>query len=311
MTFRLEPEVSVIVPVYNEAGVLRMNAERLREYMCERHPNHEIILCENGSKDETPGIARGLAEEFEKVEFLELPEACLAEALKAGFKAARGEKAVYFPIDLSVDLGFIPESVRLLDMFDVVIGSKRMFSELDRRPFVRKVTSRAYHGMVRGLYDVDYSDTTCVKAYRRSKILDLLDRVPTSSSVYETELLVEAAKEGLDIVEIPISVEEVRSSREIIWYKIRSKLQDLLSAKLDRISLMVGIPLFLAGITAIIILAIGKVRSASTGGFVNPYMFLLSMLLVISGFQIITLGLFASLIMQIRRQVAQAIKDRN
>jgi glycosyltransferase involved in cell wall biosynthesis len=288
-----------------------MNAERLREYMCERLPNYEIILCENGSKDETPGIARGLAEEFEKIEFHVLPEACLAEALKAGFKVARGEKAVYFPIDLSVDLGFIPESVRLLDMFDVVIGSKRMFSELDRRPFARKVTSRTYHGMVRGLYDVDYSDTTCVKAYRRSKILDLLDRVPTSSSIYETELLVEAAKEGLDIVEIPIVVEENRSSREVIWYKIQSKLQDLLSAKLDRISLMVGIPLFLAGLTAICILAIGKVRSASTGGFVNPYMFLLSMLLVISGFQIITLGLFASLIMQIRRQVAQAIKDRN
>lgn len=307
----MEPVVSVVVPICNEAVVLRANAERLREYMREKFPNHEIILCENGSRDETPEIARGLAEEFDGVELLSLPEPNLAGALKAGFLAAKGEKVVYLPIDMSVDPGFIPESVRLLDVFDAVIGSKRMASELDRRPFLRRAASRAYHGMVRGLYGVDFSDTTCVKAYRRSSILDLLERVPTSSRVYETELLVEAAKDGLDIVEVPVLVNEGRPSREVIWYKARGKLEDLLSAKLDRISLIVGVPLFLAGLLSMLTLAIVKIRSASAGGFINPYTFLLSMLMAISGFQIITLGLFANLIMQIRSQVARAIGDRN
>jgi glycosyltransferase involved in cell wall biosynthesis len=302
----MEPVVSVVVPICNEAGVLRANSERLREYMREQFPNYEIILCENGSRDETPEIARSLAEEFDEVELLSLPEPSLAGALKAGFRAAKGEKVVYLPIDMSVDPGFIPESVRLLDVFDAVIGSKRIASELDRRPFLRRAASRAYHGMVRGLYGVNFSDTTCVKAYRRSSILDLLERVPTSSRVYETELLVEAAKDGLNIVEVPVLVNEGRPSREVIWYKVRSKLEDLLSVKLDRVAFIVGIPLLLAGIMGILLLIIDKLLSGGAGGFVNPYTFLLSMLFVISGFQFITLGFLANLVMQIRRQVSSS-----
>lgn len=305
----MDPEVSVVVPVYNEAGILRRNIERLSEFLKEAVPRYEIILCENGSIDETAEIAKSLSREYDNVEFLELPEPNLSEALKSGFLAAKGEKVVYFPIDLSIDLGFIPESVRLLEVFDTVIGSKRLASELDRRPLVRRVVSRAYHGMVRGLYDVDFSDTTCVKAYRRSKILELMKRVPTSSGIFETELLVEAGAAGLDIVEVPVVVEEYRPSRQVLSRKIRRKLEDLLSARLDLLSITAGLLLFLGGIISLVILSLDKLGADSFSGFMNPYTFLLSMLLVISGFQIITFGLLSNLLMQIRRQVTWAINN--
>lgn len=306
----MEPEASIVVPVCNEAGVIRANTERLREYLSEVLPGHEIILCENGSVDETPRIARGLAEEFDEVVSLSLPEACLGDALRLGVQAARGEKVVYFPIDLSVDLGFIPESVRLLEVFDAVVGSKRLASELDRRPFARRLTSKAYHGLVRGFYGVEFTDTTCVKAFRRSRILGLMDRIPTSSRIYETELLVEAWREGLDIVEVPIMVVESRPSREVLSYKARRKLGDLLSARLDRISYLVGGLFFLIGLLGLSVLIIAKLTMASAGGFVNPYGFLISMLLVISGFQILTFGFLTNLIMQIRRQITRATGPR-
>lgn len=305
----MDPEVSVVIPVYNEAGILRRNIERLGEFLKEAVPRYEIILCENGSIDETAEIAKSLSREYDNVEFLELPEPNLSEALKSGFLAAKGEKVVYFPIDLSIDLGFIPESARLLEVFDTVIGSKRLASELDRRPLVRRVVSRAYHGMVRGLYDVDFSDTTCVKAYRRSKILELMKRVPTSSGIFETELLVEAGAAGLDIVEVPVVVEEYRPSRQVLSRKIRRKLEDLLSARLDLLSITAGLLLFLGGIISLVILSLDKLGADSFSGFMNPYTFLLSMLLVISGFQIITFGLLSNLLMQIRRQVTWAINN--
>ena len=79
-------EASVVIPICNEATILEANTERLRAFLLERLPSHEIILCENGSMDETPKIAKGLAEKFDDVKFLSLPEACLAEALKSGFR---------------------------------------------------------------------------------------------------------------------------------------------------------------------------------------------------------------------------------
>ena len=237
-----------------------------------------------------------------------LPEAGLYDALRSGFLASKSEKIVYFPIDLSVDLGFIPESVRLLDMFDTVVGSKRLASTLDRRPRVRRAFSRAYHGLVKGLYGVDLSDTTCVKAYRRSKLLDLIERIPTSSSVYETELLVEAGAEGFDIVEVPVTVEEHRPSREVLSFKVRRKLEDLLSVRLDFVSLVVGFPLFLIGVASLLVLVIGKLSSSGFSGFTNPYTFLISMLLVISGFQIIVFGLLSNLMIQIRKEITKTVQ---
>ena len=305
-----EPLVSIVVPIYNEAGILRKNTQRLRGYLNEMLPSHEIVLCENGSVDGTAEIASGLSEEFDDIEFLGLPEPCLGEALKAGFRAARADKVVYFPIDLSANLSFIPWSVNLLDVFDVVVGSKRLNSELDHRPFIRRAVSRAYHGMVKGFYGLNFTDTTCVKAYRRNTILDLMDRIPTSSGIYETELLAEALREGLEIVEVPVAVEERRASREVLGSKIIRKLEDLLSARLKSITIVVGTPFFIGGLLSLLNLTIGKLRSGATGGFVNPYSFLLSMLSVFFGFQILAFGLLTNLVMQIRRQISKPSEQR-
>lgn len=303
-------ETSVVVPIYNEAKILRMNAEKLMEYLSSNIQGYEIILCENGSLDDTLAIAKELAERYDNIRYLELQEANLGEALRSGFHAAKGEKVVWFPIDLSVDMDFIPQSLRLLGYFDVVVGSKRLMSDLDRRPLMRRAVSRAYHRFVRGFYDVDFTDTTCVKAYRRNRIIELMDRVPISSTIYETELLVEASTEGLNIVEVPVAVEELRPYRVGLLWRIQHKLTDLLSAKLNRVSALIGVPLFLGGILNLVFLTMAKIKSHSVGGFVNPYAFLLSMLLVISGFQIMTFGLLTNLVLQIRRQVSEAVKGR-
>lgn len=306
---KMKPEASVVIPVYNEAEVIRRSVARLTDFLQDELPSHEVLLCENGSSDGTDEIARALAEEYDSVHSLILQEPCLGEALKRGFKAATADKVVYMAIDLPVDLAFIPESVRLLDAFDGVVGSKRLTGGLDRRPRMRRVASRAFHGLVRGFYGVDYTDTTCVKAFRRGRILDVMDRVPSTSRVFETEVLVEAEKQGLDIVEIPVSVAELRTSRELLWSKVEGKLEGLLSARLDRVALLIGAPMLLSGVLSIAVLTLEKLRRTNPAGFVNPYSFLLSMLLVISGFQFITLGLLTKLILQIRREVAKASEN--
>jgi len=305
----MDPVASVVIPIHNEAKVLKANTERLREYLDEHLSSYEILLCENGSMDATAEIAERLATSYEGVEYLCLPDRGLGEALRTGIDSAKNEKVIYFPIDLSVDLEFIPESARLLEVFDVVLGSKRMGPGLDGRPLVRRLPSRAFHGIVRTLFGVDFTDTTCVKAYRREAILNLMEQVPSSSKVYETELLAEAERAGLYVAELPVSVEEHRPSREGIWKKIKGKGEDLLSAGLDRISFMVGGPMLLVGLLGVTVLAYVKTTQLSLGGFVNPYSFLIAILLILWGFQFITIGLLSRLVLQIRRQVKGALRE--
>jgi hypothetical protein len=89
---------------------------------------------------------------------------------------------------------------------------------------------------------------------------------------------------------------------------VRSKLEDLLNFKLDVLAIAIGVPTFFAGVIWLIILAVSKLVS-SEAGFLNPYSFLASMLLVISGFQIVFFGLLANLILQMRREVRKTAQS--
>lgn len=296
------PGASLVVPVHNEAGLLRVNASVLSEYLARHFSRYEIILVENGSVDDTGTVAHRLRETVDGVRVVELEEACLGEALKAGVRSAAHDRVVYFPIDLSVDMAFIPESVRLLDEYSLVVGSKRLNGGLDHRPVHRRTLSRGYHWLVRRLLSTSLTDTTCVKAYRRSCFLELAALVPSRSQVFETELVVEAKRRGYAVKEVPVTVDDRRPSRQPLGVKVTLKLRDLLSARLDAVALVLGCAALVAGLVSLAWLSLRKLLSGSPG-FVNPYSYLISTLLVTSGFQMALFGLLANLILQMRRSV--------
>lgn len=296
------PEASLVVPIHNEAAFLRENASILSEYLARHFSRYEIILVENGSVDDTAEVAEKLRETVDGIRVVKLEAACLGEALKAGVRSAAHEKVVYFPIDLSVDLDFIHESVRLLDEYSLVVGSKRLNGDLDRRSTLRKALSVGYHWLVRVLLRTSLTDTTCVKAYRRSCFLDLAALIPSCSQVFETELLVEAKRRGYSLKELPVSVDDRRPSRQPLSAKVSLKLRDLLSLRLDAVALALGCASLAAGLASLASLSLRKVFSGSPG-FVNPYSYLISTLLVTSGFQMALFGLLANLLLQIRRSV--------
>lgn len=231
---------SVIVPVYNESDCIDTNTARLVSYLGETLSSYEVILVENGSIDDTLSKAISLSNKHQEVKCISLKEPCLGEALRAGIRNASYSKVVYFPIDLSVNLSFIPECLPLLDTCHIVSGSKRRGGSRDIRPLKRKLASRGYHYLVRKLFKTVLTDTTCVKGYQRNAVLELMNHIPSRSMVYETELLVEAQKEGLLINQIPVVVTDPRNGRQPLGLKVMTKFQDLLSLRLDMLAILRG-----------------------------------------------------------------------
>lgn len=293
---------SLVIPVLNEEQILWQNTETIMLYLNDLLTDYEILLIENGSSDNTERIALKLSRLYSRIHTFSIPEACLGEALRTGVTNARYEKIVYYPIDLSVNLDFIPESIKLLDSSDIVVGSKRLREAQDQRPTTRQVASQCYHRAVRLLFKTDLSDTTCVKAYRRDKAIELMNQVPASSNVFETEVLLEVQRRKLRIVQIPVKVADKRIGRLPLRHKIVLKGQDLASLRVDVFSLAVGSILFLTGSLWIGYLSLQKLVF-NREGFLNPYSFLLSMLLILFGAQGIAYGLFARLFLQLRREI--------
>lgn len=298
----MRPNVSLVIPVHNEASRIWSNVIRLRDELRRCSDAFEIIIVENGSIDDTGLLTSALCERYGDVRCISLDRPCQGEALKWGIRTALGEKVVYYPIDLSVDLDFISRSLKLLDEWDIVLASKRCGR--DERPLIRRIASKTYHRLVRSLNGVHLTDTTCAKAGWKSILLDLSNDFPGESKVFETELLSQAAKQGFKIKEVPVKVVETRSSRERLTLKIGNKFIDLLSSRADVFSLFVGFPALCFGLFLFAFLSFEKIIYP-IAGFINPYSFLTSILLISAGFQSVSLGLISRLILQTRREICR------
>ncbi len=110
---RERPLVSIVLPAFNEASVLRDHVLILLKYLKTliRRFRFEVIIVDDGSSDQTGAIATQLAEEFDGIRVFDHPRNFgLGQALKTAFAQCRGQYVVVLDIDLS----YGPENVGLL-----------------------------------------------------------------------------------------------------------------------------------------------------------------------------------------------------
>lgn len=206
-----EPEISTVIPVYNEEGILREAVTELRDGMAELGRSFEIVLAENGSVDATPEIAGHLADEYPEVRVLRVPEPNYGLALRQGIESARGRLVVCDEIDLC-DLDFYQRALDLLDHGDaeMVVGSKVMKGAFDQRPVFRRFATRVINGMLRVAVDFRGTDTHGLKAFDRQALLPVVRACVVDRDIFASELVVRAGRRGVRVVEIPVRVAEKR-----------------------------------------------------------------------------------------------------
>lgn len=208
----MKPELSVIIPVYNEEEILEASVRGLCQGLEASGVVFEVLLAENGSRDRTVELARTLTEADPRVRTFSYPEPNYGGALREGIYRARGEFVVCEEIDLC-DVDF---HVRALDLLranraHMVVGSKAMEGAHDRRPRSRRVATRVYNGVLRATLGFRGTDTHGLKAFRRSAVAPVAARCVVEHDVFASELVIRAQREGLDVVEIPIDLEEKRT----------------------------------------------------------------------------------------------------
>jgi glycosyltransferase involved in cell wall biosynthesis len=206
-----DPHVSIVIPVYNEEGILHSAIVDLRERLAPLGWRYEIVLAENGSRDGTIGVAEELARKCPELRLISSGEPNYGRALRAGILAARGDFVLCDEIDLC-DVEFHQRAVELLEsgIIDMVIGSKLIQGASDERPLFRHAASIVYTGLLRTLLDFRGSDTHGLKAFRRERLVPIVEQCLTDKDVFASELVIRAYRAGLPIHEIPIRVMEKR-----------------------------------------------------------------------------------------------------
>lgn len=220
------PQLSLIVPVYNEAWRLRASLDEMGAYLAQLPLSSEIVIADDGSTDDTCVVVEEVAASLSVPVRLLRYETNRGKgyALKVGFAAAKGEKLVFTDCDLSTPLVEMEKFLKCLEEgSDFVIGSrKRAGARITKhQPRLRRTLGKVFTWIVRNSI-ADVTDATCgFKAYRRETGKDLFSRVRVYDWSFDAELLLIARFSGYRHVEVPVHWEDqagtkVNLARDIV-----------------------------------------------------------------------------------------------
>jgi glycosyltransferase involved in cell wall biosynthesis len=207
-----EPEVTVVIPVYNEREILEASIAGLCSALRGHGWSFEVVLAENGSTDGTFAVGEVLAERFPEVSIFSHPEPNYGGALRQGIFRARGRFVICEEIDLC-DVDFHARALELLrdGEADMVVGSKAMPGANDTRPWRRRFATRVYNGALRITVGFRGTDTHGLKAFVRERMVPIAAACVVEHDVFASELVVRAHRAGLRVLEIPVEVHEKRA----------------------------------------------------------------------------------------------------
>ncbi|HEX2568695.1 MAG TPA: glycosyltransferase [Polyangia bacterium] len=222
------PHLSIVIPVYNEEGILHAAVVDLVSRLSELHWSYEILLAENGSRDRTVAIAEELARKFPEVKVHSLGTPNYGKALRQGILRARGEFIMCDEIDLC-DTDFYQRALDLLeaDQADLVVGSKVMSGAEDRRPWVRHAATLVINGMLRVLVDFRGTDTHGLKAFRRDRLVPVAEACVVDRDLFASEFVIRAQRMGRRVVEIPVHIVEKRPPTINLFKRVPKVLRDI------------------------------------------------------------------------------------
>jgi glycosyltransferase involved in cell wall biosynthesis len=292
--------VSVVVPVYNEQDNVEPLLEMLRAPLEGLGRPYEIVIVDDGSSDETAGRIREAARRYPALRAVRLRgNFGQTAALAAGFDLARGGLVVTMDGDCQNDPADIP---RLLDAlkegYDVVSGWRR-----DRRdPFwSRRAPSQLANGVISWITGVHLHDYGCaLKVYRR----EILDDIALYGEMHRF-LPALARWVGARIGEIPVGhhPRQRGTSKYGLGRTVRVIL-DLLTVKFlmsywtRPIQIFGRLGLLLGGAGTVLGGLLSYQRIIHGVPLANRPILLLAVLLVLVGFQFISIGLLGEMLVR-------------
>jgi glycosyltransferase involved in cell wall biosynthesis len=296
-------DVSVVIPVYNEAENLRDLVERVGQALAPTGRRFELLLIDDGSADDSRRILQELARSHPWLRpLLLIRNYGQSTALQAGFDHARGELIVTLDGDLQNDPVEIPRLLAVMDErreVDVISGWRKQRQD---RTWSRKLPSWIANRLISQVTGVRLHDYGCaLKVYRRNIVENL--RLYGETHRFIAALAVEA---GARMIEEPVLHHaRTRGQSKYGIDRVFRVLLDLLWIKFSMRFLHrplhafggVGLGFVVLGVATLLYLAAEKlVFGHDIGG--RPLL-LLGALLTLIGVQLLATGVLGELLTRI------------
>jgi glycosyltransferase involved in cell wall biosynthesis len=217
MFVEMPPQLTVVVPAYNERARIGKTLVTILEYLNQNHPSSELIVVDDGSSDDTsavaekamasPGAAGTRVIRYE-------PNRGKGFAVRTGLLAASAEIALFSDADLSTPITETPKLVEPIrtGRADLTFGSRALDRSLIgvHQSWRREQGGRVFNLLVRIATGLRFWDTQCgFKAFRLSVCRPLIEAAQIDRFGFDVELIYLAHLAKLSSTEIPVRWDHV------------------------------------------------------------------------------------------------------
>jgi glycosyltransferase involved in cell wall biosynthesis len=213
----LKNGVSLFIPVYNSAGLIRRNLRKSYGALLELHGDFEIIIVDDNSTDKSYrfGCVINKAKqvsgrEIKYVFYNKGPSR--RENLVKSFYLAKNEIIGFIDSDFSINYRYLLKAIEILKVSsaDIVIGSRYIPGARFKMRKARRIFSFLYNFLLRILFRSCLMDHQCgLKVFRKDTTMPIIDKMGYDDKFirgwfWDAEFLIRAQKAKLKIIEMPI-----------------------------------------------------------------------------------------------------------
>ncbi len=222
--------VSLIIPAYNEEKRLGPFLDSLTR-LIRQQPNilHEIIIVDDGSKDNTAQIAQAATNNLSILRVIkQVKNQGKGAAVKTGVMSATGDIIIFMDADGATDATEIPAMLAVFKTQnpDIVIGNRFLpGAKTDRHSVLRRF-SGFVNRMYMRLFGLGDIDTMCgFKGYKQEVARALFSNLMEERWLFDTEIAYKAVKSKYQIINLPITWESKDGSKLPTRTLIKSAFQ--------------------------------------------------------------------------------------
>ncbi|HYJ90931.1 MAG TPA: dolichyl-phosphate beta-glucosyltransferase [Pyrinomonadaceae bacterium] len=231
----MSPEISVVIPAFDEAVRLSEPLERIFGYFQTQKIDGEVVVVDDGSSDGTAQSAEMVFENYP-----EIPSRVVryeqnrgkGYAVRIGLQHARADIALFSDADLSTPIEEMPKLVEPIrdDELDVTFGSRALDRSLigTHQPWRREQGGKIMNLIIRKMTGLPFSDTQCgFKAFDMVKFRPLLNVMTIDRFGFDVEFLFVAKYHELRLKEIPVRWNDVEGSKLDVFRDTRRMISEL------------------------------------------------------------------------------------
>lgn len=231
--------ISIVIPAFNEARRIGATLQRVVQYGTQRFRGFEIIVVDDGSRDDTEGVARASVPGEAPLSVLKNPgNRGKGYSVRAGALAAKYPYVLLTDADLSTPIEDLEKLAPYASPRTVVIASRGLpESQLEvHQPAYREFMGKVFNRVVQTLLLPGISDSQCgFKLFGREVVDAVFPDLVTERFAFDVEILARALRLGFEVKEVPVRwrndertrVDPVKDSAVMlkdvlkVWWRLR------------------------------------------------------------------------------------------